>query len=60
MEVNLRQVDVRRLLVERSLGTLRARLSALSNDLRVAQVSDWPQARCSAKCILSISLVRSR
>lgn len=58
MEANLRQVDVRRLLVEKSLATLRGRLSSLNNDLRVAQLTDWPQARSSAKCILLIAMVR--
>jgi hypothetical protein len=56
MEANLRQVDVRRLLVEKSLATLRGRLSSFNNDLRVAQVGDWPQARSSAKCILQIAM----
>lgn len=58
MEANLRQVDVRRLLVEKSLATLRGRLSSFNNDLRVAQLTDWPQARSSAKCILLIAMVR--
>lgn len=52
----MRQVDVRRLLVEKSLATLRGRLSSLNNDLRVAQLTDWPQARSSAKCILLIAM----
>lgn len=52
----MRQVDVRRLLVEKSLATLRGRLSSFNNDLRVAQLTDWPQARSSAKCILLIAM----